>query len=481
MERNIHSRVNRLMALLALTMTICGFLGTKQTALASTANIAIADIVHLLPNTPNQQSFNLAISDFSSSDVLIVGVRLVDPPAGTTFRIASTSGLTPAYGYNFFNPLQTITFTGTKSSVNAALATLQVSTGLIGGPLTLRLSASINQSNTYYNAINEHFYQYVSSSNINWVNARISAQTRTLNGATGYLVNMTSEDENNFVANHVNAQNIWIGASDSATEGNWIWTDGPEAGTNFWQGTAQGSSPSGTSWFSHWATNQPDDNSGNEDFAATNFRGSLGEWNDLAANGANLISGYLTEFESGVGGYLNFYSEEVAAVVGYPPRNVNVQAGAEEVTLTWDAPEDVTVTNYTVTASPDGASCAVTGSSLTGNSCRVSGLNAGTEYAFTVTAFYADGSTSIVSSSVTPTAPQSTSTTTTTTTTTTSPATTSTTTTSPATTSNINSITPSTLLPVTGSADRGRGAVIAFWLLVAGVGMIVAIRQRTWM
>ena len=477
MERNIQSRVKRLMALLALTMTICGFLGTQQTALASTANIAIADIVHFLPNTPNQQSFNLAISDFNSSDVLSVSLLLVASPADTTFRLPNITGLTPAYGYSFSNQLQAITFTGTKSATNAALADLQVSTGLIGGQLTLRLAASLRQSNTYYNPINEHFYQYVSSPNITWVNARSSAKTRTLNGATGYLATITSEEENDFIAQKINAANIWIGASDNATEGNWTWADGPEAGLNFWQGTARGSSPSGTSWYSHWAINQPDDSNGIEDFAVTNWRGTLGQWNDVAENGASLVSGYLTEFESGVSGYLNFYSEEVAAVVGYPPRNVNVQAGAEEVTLTWDAPEDVTVTNYAVTASPDGASCTVTGSSLTGNSCRVSGLNAGTEYTFTVTAFYADGSTSIVSSSVTPTAPQSTSTTTTTT----SPATTSTTTTSPATTSNINSTSPSTPLPVTGSADRGRGAMIAFWLFVAGVGMIVAIRQRQWM
>lgn len=464
MARIIHSRAKRLMALFVLASATCALIGTSQQVLASAEYVSIANVIRLPSNTANQPAFNLTIPDFSPSDVLVVGVWLVDPPADTTFRIASTSGLTPAYGYSFSNQLQTITFTGTKSAVNTALATLQVSTGLIGGPLTLRLSASINHSNTYFNPMNDHFYQYVPSPNITWVNARVSALTRTLNGTSGYLVTITSAEENDFIANHVNAQNIWIGASDSANEGNWIWSDGPEAGINFWQGGAQGSSPSGTSWFSHWAINQPDDNSGNEDFAATNWRGTLGEWNDLAANGASLISGYLTEFESGIGGYSDFYSDEVAAVVGYPPRNVNVQVGAEEVTVSWDAPEDVTTTNYLVTASPDGATCTVTGSSLTGNTCTVTGLVAGTAYTFTVTAFYAGGSTASISPSAIPTAP--------------STSTLSPTTTLPTTTINVSSTTAVSALPVTGSANRGQGSVIAFWLLVAGVGMIAAIRQR---
>jgi hypothetical protein len=34
------------------------------------------------------------------------------------------------------------------------------------------------------------------------------------------------------------------------------------------------------------------------------------------------------------------------------------------------------------------------------------------------------------------------------------------------------------VLPVTGSADPGRGSVIAFWLFISGVGMIVAVRCR---
>ena len=462
MARNLPKRAKRIFALTTLTVAVCGFTGMSHPVLATEEPISAADNIHFLPDTQDQDPGDFVVTGFDPSTVLLVGVNLVGPDADTTFRLTATSGLTPAYGYSFSPQLRSISFTGTQSDVNSSLSTLLISTGVNGGPFTLRVSAAVNQPNTYFNPINEHFYQYISSPNITWVNARSSARVRTFNGATGYLVNITSEEENDFIAQNINAENIWIGASDLATEGNWIWTDGPEAGVNFWQGTARGSSPSGTSWFSHWAINQPDNSSGNENFAVTNWRGTRGQWNDLAANGASLIRGYLTEFDGGVTGFTDFYSEEISAVIGYPPRNVNVQPGDEEATVTWDAPEDVTTTRYTVTASPDGASCAVTGSSLTGNTCTISGLNAGTEYTFTVTAFYADGSTSVVSSSVTPTAPPSTSTTTT----------------SPSTTSNINSTTSPAVLPVTGSTDPGRGSVIAFWLFVIGLGMIVAVRCR---
>jgi hypothetical protein len=448
----------RIFALLAVATTASTFVGTVQPALASDGIITTLGVARLEPNTSDQQPFNLEISDFNSTDVLSVSVLLVASPADTTFRLPNT-GLTPAYGYSFSNQLQAISFTGTKSATNAALADLLVSTGLIGGQLTLRLAASLRQSNTYYNPINEHFYQYVSSPNISWVNARSSAQTRTLNGATGYLATITSEEENDFIAQKINAANIWIGASDNATEGNWTWADGPEAGLNFWQGTARGSSPSGTSWYSHWAINQPDDSNGNEDFAVTNWRGTLGQWNDVAENGANLVSGYLTEFDSGVGGYTEFYSGEFSGVIGYPPLNVNVQAGNEEVAVTWDAPAGVTATNYTVTASPDGAQCTVTGSSPTGNTCTVTGLNPGTEYTFTVTAFYPGGSTASISASATPTASSTTST-------------------STAPSTNLSPTSAPITLPATGAQDHGQGAIVALWLLVAGFGTITAVRRR---
>ena len=51
---------------------------------------------------------------------------------------------------------------------------------------------------------------------------------------TGYLANITSSDENTFVAARI-TQDCWFGASDAGVEGDWVWLDGPEADDLFWQ------------------------------------------------------------------------------------------------------------------------------------------------------------------------------------------------------------------------------------------------------
>jgi len=51
---------------------------------------------------------------------------------------------------------------------------------------------------------------------------------------TGYLANITSSDENTFVAARI-TQDGWFGASDAGVEGDWVWLDGPEADDLFWQ------------------------------------------------------------------------------------------------------------------------------------------------------------------------------------------------------------------------------------------------------
>jgi len=84
------------------------------------------------------------------------------------------------------------------------------------------------------------------------------------------------------------------------------------------------------------------------------------------------------------------------------PTNVNATSGDSSALVEWDAPTDGgTPTSYTVTTSPDGASCTATHPAT---SCTVTGLTNGIAYTFTVTATNTTGNSapSAPSSAVTP-------------------------------------------------------------------------------
>lgn len=85
------------------------------------------------------------------------------------------------------------------------------------------------------------------------------------------------------------------------------------------------------------------------------------------------------------------YLPIAAMVAGAPgqPRELTAEPGPGRVTLSWDAPRSTgasEITEYRVTAVPDGASCV---SATT--SCSVEGLTAGKSYSFTVTAANTQG------------------------------------------------------------------------------------------
>ncbi len=152
----------------------------------------------------------------------------------------------------------------------------------------------------------------------------------------GYLVQINSQAEQDTVYKSIingakisrtyknvndggGASYIWIGATDKATEGKWLWDGNNDGvGSNFWNGQGQAGSNNGaavTGFFNNWGgaslnptdpsrRKEPDDWASNQDGAAMALApwpapngglGIAGEWNDISSS--NQIY-FVVEFDS---------------------------------------------------------------------------------------------------------------------------------------------------------------------------------------
>lgn len=165
---------------------------------------------------------------------------------------------------------------------------------------------------------NNHTYDVITTG-VTWETARIQATNLNIAGNAGYLVTIDDLAENAAIAAQLSANiaaaaypsttspdggggaYVWIGASDLAAEGTWLWTNNAQ----FWNGGTGGNSVGGL--FNNWPSGNEPDNSGNQqDAGAISLNGwplgSVGQWNDVnAAN--NLYS--IVEYDVFVEGDAN--------------------------------------------------------------------------------------------------------------------------------------------------------------------------------
>ena len=229
-------------------------------------------------STSGQDASGFVINGFTN-ETLLTSIGLVNPPAGTTFSITTTTGLSFATGYNSWSNQSRIAFTGTVTNINNALASLKINTGSNLGNVQISVSTTVNPVGYYYNPINGHFYRPISTGNT-YTGARAASLLTTFKGQTGYLVTITSADEDAFIYNNVPQSQIWFALTDESSEGQWRIDAGPENGTLIKTSNGQ-TAGNIVGQYNNWAPGEPN-NSGNEDYAVTKWNGT--QWNDLPNN-----------------------------------------------------------------------------------------------------------------------------------------------------------------------------------------------------
>ncbi|GAA3946008.1 hypothetical protein GCM10022278_01460 [Allohahella marinimesophila] len=240
-------------------------------------------------------------------------VAVVSVPVGGGTLSINTAGLDLdlEFGYSTFTNARAIGFNGPIADVMTAMQE-RLNWTAPASAATVEFSISVGEyvANAFFNPDNNHYYKpVVSGSPIAWTAALSGAAgADKLFNMSGYLATVTSAAENTFIANYVDAINVWIAAtdhpstisgacSDAATgEGRWYWIAGPEKCTQFWQGLGSGAGGTPLSGlYSAWnGTLEPNNSGGSEHYAVTNYI-TKGNWNDFPATQADTKT-YLVEY-----------------------------------------------------------------------------------------------------------------------------------------------------------------------------------------
>lgn len=253
------------------------------------------------PGTP----LNIA-TDFNITDVDDTGAEAAYIQISSGYingeDIVSFNNSVPGLTITWNATSATLTIKSTTPGAEIPYATLinaikfnAIYNNMSANPTAGTRTFSISLGDANYLASTGHYYKFIAADGILWTNAKTAAENTTYYGLQGYLATLGAADEAQLCGEQATGTG-WIGGSDAAQEGVWKWVTGPEAGTTFWNGEANGSTPN----FAFWNSGEPN-NSGDEDYAHITAPGVgiPGSWNDLAnagSGGQYAPKGYIVEF-----------------------------------------------------------------------------------------------------------------------------------------------------------------------------------------
>lgn len=331
-----------------------------------------------------------------------------------TLNVNTSTGVALAAGYS--NNSAELTFSGSPSQVNAALATVKLTApaGAKGTTAAISITARPGGS-VVYSPTNGHFYEYVADAGITWTDAKAAAAAKSYGGQSGYLATVPNATVNDLITSRIpDAESVWLGG-EAAPDGDghmvWTWQDGPLAGSVFTKCESSANRVACDfmdigSVYRNWAFGEPNNYDG-EMYIVTNWEYYDGLWNDLG-NSHPSVSGYVVEYGDLANGstttFVGVHSASATVnISGVPnaPTGVGATAGSGQASVSFTAPTDdggPDIDGYQVTVSPGGATV-----SCSASPCAITGLTPGTAYSFTVKAHNAGGySVASSSASATP-------------------------------------------------------------------------------
>jgi len=313
---------SRLLLSFGATLVAVAIFGVAVYNLPADISNAASETVSAPATATGRVNAQLAIAGVSiggsGNDVIPVKVQVTQ---GSLYLVTKT-GLT----FTTTTTGSTISFSGTRTNVNAALATLHY-VGTVAGSQTVTISLA--DTNTIYNPTNGHVYQYVGGGST-WPDAFDAAAALNYQGVPGYLATITSQDENDFIKDRLSGD-AWLGASDNEEEGVWKWVAGPETGDNFYTGEGlNGSGPDAglgaavDGAYTNWAYGEPNQ-AGVENCMETYIQD--GTWNDYPCD--NDTVGYVVE-----------YGNDITNPTSIPSASVNITVTAATFAGGDGTPED---------------------------------------------------------------------------------------------------------------------------------------------